>query len=154
MPAAEANPRNIQAADSTLAKREATPVPVAAPEPAMSSVDSDDKDVPEIPEDENDVVKLANPEDEALLMMMLHLSVMTLLRDVGLLTGLLRSSSRRSARHPLPRRSGIPGREKICRLRRCAGNCEICRRGSLLARMRRCGEEGRGERGRYIVEPP
>ncbi|KAF8476817.1 hypothetical protein BDZ91DRAFT_778055 [Kalaharituber pfeilii] len=70
IPAAELDARDVQVADSTLTKREAVPAPAAAPEPVLTSVapvDDDDKDVPEIPEDENDVVKLADPEDEAFL---------------------------------------------------------------------------------------
>ncbi|KAF8469964.1 hypothetical protein BDZ91DRAFT_847179 [Kalaharituber pfeilii] len=70
IPAAEVNARNIQAADSTLTKRDAAPAPVAVPEPAASSeapIKDDDEDVPEVPEDDSDAVKLADPEEEEFL---------------------------------------------------------------------------------------
>ncbi|KAF8469963.1 hypothetical protein BDZ91DRAFT_791937 [Kalaharituber pfeilii] len=70
IPAAEVNARDIQAADSALAKRGAAPTPAAAPEPPAPSVGpvkDDDEDVPEVPEDDSDAVKLADSEEEEFL---------------------------------------------------------------------------------------
>ncbi|KAF8459155.1 hypothetical protein BDZ91DRAFT_799969 [Kalaharituber pfeilii] len=71
VPAVEVNVRDVQVADSTLAKREAAAAPVVAPEPAVTSVvlaeDENDEEFPKVPEDENDIVKAADPEGEAFL---------------------------------------------------------------------------------------
>ncbi|KAF8451623.1 hypothetical protein BDZ91DRAFT_853332 [Kalaharituber pfeilii] len=71
VPAVEVNVRDFQVADSTLAKREAAAAPVVAPEPAVTSVvlaeDENDEEFPKVPEDENDIVKAADPEGEAFL---------------------------------------------------------------------------------------